>query len=223
MPNPDAVIKLKGQGVGQHGVLKIPLGDGPIMPTAGGPTIEELARAGRSALTYVTGSVLLRLDVPIFLDGITKRSPRENVKPELTEILELAAPPHGGPLPDFTAEGPLPYPYSGERFIMDWPEWGRLIPFPSGEGLLQAELVLKLVQFEDPRSLKPHKRGQGKVGLAPNRAVGTITLDRPENLVEVAGRYTNDPGEAKTIGKANGIHDLKRKLPKGTRLTIPAG
>ena len=223
MPNPDAVIKLRGQGVGQHGVLKIPLGDGPIMPTAGGPTIEELARPSRLALTYVTGSVLLRLDVPIFLDGITKRPTREDIKPELTEILELAVPPEGKPLPDFTAEGPLPYPYSGKHFIMDWPEWGRLIPFPSGEGLLQAELVLKLVQFEDPRALKPHKRGQGKIGLGPARAVGTVTLDRPESLVEVAARYTNDPGEAKAIGNANDIHDIKRKLPKGTRLKIPAG
>lgn len=204
------LIRLKGKGFN----FAVPLGDGPPMPTAGGPNIEELARPGRPGLTTVAGEVLKRVDIPAFWDGWSER---KNVQPDVMDVVGLA---EDLPLRDFTAEGPMIY--SGTRFIMDWPEWVRLVKSPGG-AILQAELVLKLVEFNDPGTIQPHKRGDRKIGLSPARAVGTITLDRPENLVEVAARYTNDPGEAKAIGKANGIHDLKRKLPKGTRLTIPAG
>lgn len=206
-------LKLQGKGF----KFFVPLGDGPIMPTAGGPVIEELARPSRVSLTTVTGRVLRRLDVPAFWDGWRNR---ENVQPDVMDVVGLA---EDLPLRDFTAEGPMIY--SGDRFVMDWPEWVRLVKSPGG-AILQAELVLKLVEFEDPVSLKPHKRGargKGGDGDGGTRAPATVTLDRPENLVEVAARYTGDPGEAKAIGKANGIHDIKKKFPKGTRLTIPAG
>ena len=201
--------------------LKVPLGDGPVLPVDGGPSIEERARPGRPALTAVTGQKLITLSVPAFWDGL-EGGRKENVKPDVMEVVDLAT---ELPEVDFTAEGPMPF--SGMRFIMDWPEWGRLVHFPSGQGWLQAELVLKLVEYNDPRSLKPHRkhshRGGGAGADGGTRAPASIVLDHPMNLVEVAAKFTGDPGDAKAIGRANDIHDIKKKLPKGRHLTIPAG
>jgi hypothetical protein len=126
------------------------------------------------------------------------------------------------PLRDFTAEGPMIY--SGMRFLMDWPEWIRQNRSPNG-ALWQAELVLKLVEFNDPKTIRSHKIGgkKDRGGDGGTRAPASIVLDQPMTLVEVAAKYTGDPGDAKMIGKANGIHDIKAKLPKGRHLTIPGG
>jgi hypothetical protein len=91
---------------------------------------------------------------------------------------------------------------------------------------LQAELVLKLVEFNDPQAIRTHvkgKGGRGGNGDGGTRAPASIVLDHPMNLVEVAAKFAGDPGEAKAIGNANGIHDIKKQLPKGRHLTIPAG
>lgn len=209
-------IKLRSKAF----TLWVPLGDGPVMPVDGGPSIEERARPGKPALTTVTGQKLITLAVPAFWDGLADGE-QENVKSDVMEVVDLSTelPPQ-----DFTAEGPMPY--SGMRFLMDWPEWVRLVPFASGQGWMQAELVLKLVEFNDPATIKVHRKGHGHHG--PNdsgaiRAPAAIVLDHPMNLIEVAAKYTGDPGEAKAIGKANDIHDIKKKLPKGRHLTIPAG
>jgi hypothetical protein len=202
-------IKLRAKGL----TLWVPLGDGPVMPVDGGPTIEERARPGRPSLTTVTGQKLITLAVPAFWDGLAS-GVKENVKPDVMEVVNLAT---DLPEQDFTAEGPMPY--SGMRFIMDWPEWVRLLPFPSGQGWMQAELVLKLVEFNDPRVIRRHRKGR-RIGLGRAQPVAT-TLFRPESLVEVAARVLGDPGKAKAIGKANKIHNIKKKLPKGRRLTIP--
>lgn len=207
-------IRLRAKGIN----LRVPLGDGPILPTGGGPNIEERSRPGRPALTTVTGQKLITLDVPAFWDGLAGGD-KENVKPDVMEIVDLST---DLPEVDFTAEGPMPY--SGTRFIMDFPEWGRLIPFPSGNGWLQVELVLKLVEYNDPKAIHTHRKGKGRrADDGGTRAPASIVLDHPMNLVEVAAKFAGDPGEAKAIGKANGIHDIKKKLPKGRHLTIPAG
>jgi hypothetical protein len=91
---------------------------------------------------------------------------------------------------------------------------------------LQAELTLKLVEYNDPRAIHTHVKGKGKHGGGGGggtRAPASIVLDKPMDLVEVAAKFAGDPGEAKAIGKANDIHDIKKKLPKGRHLTIPAG
>jgi hypothetical protein len=210
-----AKLKLRSKS----GTLWVPLGDGPILPGDGGPNIEEKARPGRSSPTTVAGQKLISLAVPAFWDGLAGGQ-KDNIKPDVMEVVNLAT---ELPEVDFTAEGPMPY--SGMRFLMDWPEWVRLVPFPSGQGWLQAELVLKLVEFNDPKALRPHVKGKGRnsTGDGGTRAPASIVLDRPMTLVEVAARYAGDPGEAKAIGNANGIHDIKKQLPKGRHLSIPAG
>lgn len=211
------ILKLKGKGF----TFYVPLGDGPIVPTAGGPNIEERARPGRPALTTVTGQLLKRFDVPAFWDGL-QGGEKANVKPDVMDVVDLST---DLPLRDFTAEGP--FLYSGMRFLLDWPEWTRLVPFPSGNGMLQVELVLKLVEFNDPNAIhtrhKKGKHGQGSSADGGTRAPASIVLPKPMTLVEVAAHYAGDAGEAKAIGKANGIHDIKKTLPKGRHLTIPAG
>lgn len=207
-------IKLRAKGLN----LKVPLGNGPILPSGGGPNIEERERPGRSALTVVAGQKLITLDVPAFWDGLADGK-KENVKPDVMDVVDLAT-----ELPeiDFTVEGPMPY--SGSRFIMDFPDWGNIIPFPSGQGWLQVELTLHLVEYNDTKDLQPHKKGSRHAAAnGGTRAPASIVLDRPMNLVEVAAKFAGDPGEAKAIGKANGIHDIKKTLPKGRHLTIPAG
>lgn len=205
-------IKLRSKGLTVH----VPLGNGPVLPTAGGPNIEERSRPGRSSLTHVTGQKLITLDVPAFWDGLADGR-KENVKPDVMEVIDLAT---ELPEVDFTAEGPMPY--SGMRFIMDWPEWVGLLPFPSGQGWLQAELVLKLVEYNDPAAIRTRRKGRrGRIGEAIQLTPASIVLDRPMNLVEVAARFASGPGDAKEIGRANGIHDIKQKLPRGRRLTIP--
>jgi hypothetical protein len=209
-------IKLRSK----YFTFRVPLGNGPILPVDGGPNIEERTRPGRPSLTTVTGQKLITLAVPAFWDGLADGQ-KENVKPDVMQVVDLAT---DLPAIDFTAEGPMPY--SGMRFLMDWPEWGNLLPFPSGQGWLQAELVLKLVEFNDPQAIHARKVGHGRDrgdGDGGVRAPASIVLPRPMNLVEVAAQYAGDPGEAKAIGKANGIHDIKKKLPKGRHLTIPAG
>lgn len=210
---PKLKLRLKGK------VILVPLGDGPILPTGGGPSIEERARPGRPALTQVIGRTLKTFDVPAFWDGISGGE-KENVKPDVMEVAELA-----DALPEipFIAEGP--FPYSGTRFVMDAPEWVNVLSFPSGGGFLQVSLVLKLVEYNDPHAIHEHKQGQHSQAAfdGGTRAPASIVLDHPMSLVEVAAKFAGDPGEAKAIGKANGIHDIKKKLPKGTHLTIPAG
>lgn len=212
MSPPRPKLKLKGKGF----TFYVPLGDGPIMPTAGGPNIEELARPGRPSITRNENQQLIRLDVPAFWDGLPDY---DDVEPDMMDVVNLAL---GLPMQPFTAEGP--FMWSGGRFVMDWPEWGKLWR-PKKQRLVQAELVLKIIEFNGTGDLKPHHRGSGGApgGDGGTRAPATITLPEPMNLVEVAAKYAGDPGEAKAIGNANGIHDIKKKQPKGTQLKIPAG
>lgn len=209
-----ARLKLKGKGF----TFWVPLGDGAITPTKGGPNIEERERPGREALTIVNGQLLKEFDVPAFWDGLAEGR-RQNIKPDVMEIVDLAT---DLPLRDFTAEGPMPY--SGSRFVMGWPDWTKIVPHPSGNGFVQVELTLKLVEYNDPRAVRTHKKGhkrKGGSGDGGTRAPATIELPRPMNLVEVAAIFAGDASEAKRIGKVNGIHDIKKQLPKGRKITIP--
>jgi hypothetical protein len=209
----DPEIILRGKGFR----IVVPLGDGAAMPTAGGPNVEELARPEKPALTQVSGQVLKRVDVPVFWDGWRQR---RNVWPDVMQVVGLCL---ELPLPDFTVEGPVPF--SGERFLMEWPEWVRLDK-SAGGAVLQAELVLKLVEFNDPNAIHERRKGHGGKGGGANggtTAPATITLKQPETLIEVAAHFMGDPGKAQAIGKLNGIHDIKKKLDKGTRLKLPGG
>jgi hypothetical protein len=198
-------IEFKGKGF----KLKIPLGDGPITPTAGGPEIEELKRPGRPNITRNENQALLRLDVPVFFDGLPKNEAQNVAVKRVVDLaMEL-------PLRDFTAFGP--FLWSGGRFVMDWPEWGKQW-YPRRYELMQAELTLKLVEFNASGDLKP-QRGSGgpkKHGLE------TVILYKPMNLIEIAALYEGDAGRAKALGKANGIHDIKKKLPQGTHIKLPS-
>jgi len=78
-------IKLRSKGF----TLRVPLGNGPVMPVDGGPNIEERARPGRTALTTVSGQKLITLAVPAFWDGLADGT-RENVKPDVMEVVDLA-------------------------------------------------------------------------------------------------------------------------------------
>lgn len=199
------VMTLQGKGF----KLTVPLGDGPIMPTAGGPEIEELKRPGRPNITRNENQQLLRLDVPAFFDGLpTNNAQNVAVKRVVDLSMEL-------PLRDFTATGP--FLWSGGRFVMDWPEWGKQW-YPRRYELMQSELTLKLVEFNGTGDTKPQRGSGGQ----KQHGLEIIILYKPMNLVEIAALYAGDPGQAKAIGKANGIHDIKKKLPQGRHIKLPA-
>lgn len=225
------IITLKGRGVS----MKLALGFGRAMPSAGGPVYGEAARAQRKPLTTYEGSALLRLDVPILLDSTNAyQDPngfnyRQDVWPLVERILALTRPKERGAVPpDFTIKGQIPF--SGLRCQMDWPEFlddeskGSPWVLDDGRTIRQA-LTLKLIEFVDPDPLRvgsadTHNEGTGPIG--PGEPVATEIQRQGETLVQVAARVYGTPALAVEIGRLNGIRDIRKKLDKGRRIALPA-
>lgn len=209
-------IELDGDGFN----FAVPLGDGPAMLTGGSPTWEEINRPGRIALTKYTGQTLIKLDVPVFLDGWPDRS----VENEIEQILRLCRGRKGNRPPDFTASGPIPY--SGARFVMELPDWGdgvRASKFHGIHGeLVRQELTLKLVQFITSAAIHFAPRGRfGDTAVGHGQPVETTVLHDGETLLEVSKRIYGTAGRAGAIGKRNGIKDTRRGLRAGKHLSLP--
>lgn len=214
---PAREIRLRGRKFD----FTIPLGGGRVVPTSGGATHEEGKRPQRSSLTVYEGETLIRLDVPVKLDGW----PDRNMQPRLDQILNLCFGDDGNRPPDFTASGP--FPFSGKRYCMDGlPEYGEGQGSPDSRiATVRQFLTLKLVEFENPDVIHATKR-RGRKARNSNGgtfAPGTIELPKEMTLVEVAATYLNDPGRAKEIGNLNDVRDVTKKLKKGRRLKLPGG
>jgi hypothetical protein len=198
------------------------LGGGNPTVSGGGATYEEQPRPGRSALTVYTGDALVKLDVPILLEGWRER---RDVMPTVEKILSIASggTKPGTPPPDFKATGP--FPYSGMRFQMELPEygegWGRSGNGPSGT-LHRLAMTLKLVQFEDPDTLDVRKRRYHAAVGDASVAGGNVTVTKGgESLLHVSNRVYGDTTHAKEIGDLNGIRDIRKPLKAGTKLNLP--
>jgi hypothetical protein len=195
----------------------VPLGGGPAVLSGGSPNWEEVARSNRVAMTDYRGQTLIRVDVPVLLDGW----PHDSVEDEVEQILKLCRGREGQRPPDFTASGPIPY--SGTRFVMELPEWGdglRSAPFRGRGGeLVRQELTLKLLQFIDPDTVR--FRRINRMGVGKGKPVQTTVLHDGETLLRVSTRMYGNPNRAGEIGKLNGINDTRRKLQAGRRLSLP--
>lgn len=193
--------------------LTAPLGLTPATISGGSPNWEEVNRPSRTALTNYTGQTLLRIDVPTLFDGWPDRP----VEDEIEQILRLCRSREGQRPPDFTATGPIPY--SGSRFVMELPDWGDGLRADLGTGirgaLVRQELTLHLIQFIDPETIRFRRKGayQRKRG-------GVITLAKDETLLQVSARIYGDTSWARELAAVNGIRDVRKKLPAGTKITL---
>lgn len=214
----DAVLIVRGPNFGPY---RYPLGDGPPVITGGGANWEEVARPERDPLTDFVGNSLITVDVPVLFNGW----PRENVGPEVRQVLDLARGWRGNRPPHFIAEGP--FPYSGHDFVMRIPEMGPSL-LSDGGALVRQAMTLKLLEWQDPAKVRFRRHGKHSGPARPPGldeamiAPTSIRLKRSENLLEVEHRYRGgDAFGAKALGEINGIRDIMKKLPKGTKIYLP--
>lgn len=212
MANPNARIRIRGKNFD----FSCPLGNGPAIVTGGGAEYEAGRRPQSDAVTLFQGNALLAVDVPVLFDGYREK---RDVWPQVERVLALCRGVERRPPPDFIATGPIPY--SNTRFQMSMPEWGDGLRSRSGLLIRQA-LVLKLVEYNDPTSIRFKKRY--KQGLSKdNRVVDappSITLNRPTSLLEIAVEFFHNADEATRIGRLNGIDDIRKKLKPGRRIKL---
>jgi hypothetical protein len=206
-----AVLQVNGKGFDYDW----PLGDGPAKLVGGGATFAETPRPERTSITDFTGNPLIRIDVPIFFDGFRQD---RSIEGHINQVLGLTrGDDDGTPPPDFTARGPIPY--SGLRYVMELPDWGDGDLNRRGEIVRQA-LTLHLVQWVDPASRVVDRRK--RMGISQAKSLGrVITLGHAETLIQIAGRFLHDPSRAPEIGALNGIRDVRKRLPAGTKVRLP--
>lgn len=214
--NPKAYIRIKGNAFD----FKCYLGNERAKVTGGGAAYSGQRRPQADAATLFEGNELITMDVPVLFDGW----PDKDIEPHVNQIYELCRGKNRQPPPSFIASGPIPF--SGTRFQMALPEDNGSLCAPDGTLVRQA-LTLKLIEYNDPSSIRfRHKPG---TSLGKSRSGGTeappnsIVLTRKENLLEVSSRVYGEPGMAHEIGRVNDIKDVRKKLPVGTRLKLPAG
>lgn len=222
--NDKAYIHIRGSGFD----FKCYLGNGRPRPTGGGAEYEAQRRPQSDAATLFQGNGLVMMDVPVLFDGWGPPGKRNDIGPRVDQVLGLCRGVGRRPPPNFIASGP--FPFSGSRFQMALPEYVEDNPAPIvGENgtLFRQALILKLIEYNDPTSIafkKIKPRGLGKSNNGGTEVPpASIVLKHPENLLEVAAKVFGDAGRASDIGDANGIKDLRKKLPVGKRLKIPGG
>lgn len=226
-----AEIELRGRNF----TLAIPLGSEPPIVIGGGARFEELTRPEETSLTVFEGNDPIRLDVPVLLDGWPHGGrPLRSVRPEVERILKLCEGREGNRPPWFKVQGPIPY--AGRKFVMaGTPTWGPTLRKESNGHFVWARqpLTLHLTQFEDPDTLRFRRRPRRQTGspsISDNEPVSQhvdaavplwVHATEGDTLVKISAAVFGDPSKAKAIGKANGIRDVRRKLPAGTKIKIP--
>lgn len=223
----DPVLTIRGTGF----EFDVPLGESPPVVSGGGAIWEEVARPERDALTDFVGNNLIQVTVPVLLDGWPPgRQPNEqpnNIAPHVRRIISLCRGQQGQRPPHFTAEGP--FIYSGWEWVMQLPEMGPSVSWPNGM-LVRQEMTLRLLEWNDPASIKfrkkdgKKKQGSGAAAIGPSHtAPGRVKLTRAENLLEVTARYLGEGVfRAKEVGELNNKRDIMKKWPAGTFIYLPA-
>jgi hypothetical protein len=213
--NPKAYIRIRGRSFD----FRCYLGNGRPRVTGGGAEYEAQRRPQADSATIFNGNGLLTVDVPVLFDGWGPPGDRNDIGPHLDQVYNLCFGRGRKPPPNFIAT--YPGPGSGSRFQMSLPEElddPKPIVGPGGTVFRQA-LVLKLVEFNDPSDIDFVKRGP--VASKKREAdLTSIVLQHPMSLLEVAAKFLNGPGDAKDLGDLNNVKDLRKKLPKGTRVKL---
>jgi len=221
--NPRAYIRIRGNGFD----FRCYLGNGRAKIVGGGAEYEAQRRPQSDAATLYTGNGLLMVDVPVLFDGWGPPGERRDIEPRVEQVRALAFGRGKRPPPSFVASGP--FPGSGERFQMALPEEldePRSIVGEDGVLYRQA-LMLKLVEYNDPTAIEWKTRPGANVGKARNGGIEapprSIVLDNPQTLLQVSSAVYGTPEHADILGDLNDIKDLRKKLPAGRRIKLPAG
>lgn len=212
MGNPKAEILI----VGSTFSFSVGLGDETARPSGGGPQYADEARPERGGLTVYTGDALIKLDVPVLLDGWKAQVDQQ---PLLNRIISIARGQATGERPpDFIATGPIPF--SGLRCVMEQPDFGDRMLGANGV-LYRQELTLKLVEFVDPDAVTIERRDAG--GAGARGASGSVPIyitKEGDTLIRISTKLYGNPGKAKELGDANGIRDIRKKLKGGVRIKL---
>ena len=213
--NPKAFIRFRGRSFD----FRCFLGNGRPRLTGGGAEYEAQKRPQADSATIFTGNALLTVDVPVLFDGWGPAGDRQDVGPRIDQVTNLCFGRGRKPPPNFIAT--YPGPGSGNRFQMALPEElddPKPIVGPGGTVFRQA-FILKLVEFNDPSDIDIIRRGP-VASKKQETNLTSIVLDHPMSLLEVAAKYLNGPSDAKDLGDLNDVKDLRKKLPKGTRIKL---
>lgn len=213
--NQKAYIRIRGRSFD----FRCYLGNGRPRLTGGGAEYEGQRRPQADSATIFTGNALLTVDVPVLFDGWGPVGDRQDVGPHIDQVTNLCFGRGRKPPPSFVAT--YPGPGSGNRFQMSLPEElddPKPVVGPGGTVFRQA-LMLKLIEFNDPDDIDVVKRGP-VASKAQEASVTSIVLQQPMSLLEVAAKFLNGPGDAKDLGDINNVKDLRKKLPKGTRVKL---
>lgn len=213
--NPKAYIRIRGRSFD----FRCYLGNGRPRITGGGAEYEAQRRPQADSATIFNGNGLLTVDVPVLFDGWGPAGDRNDIGPHLDQVYNLCFGQGRKPPPNFIAT--YPGPGSGSRFQMSLPEELE-DPKPivgAGGTVFRQALMLKLVEFNDPADIDFVKRGP--VASKKREAdLTSIVLQHPMSLLEVAAKFLNGPDDAKDLGTLNNVKDLRKKLPKGTRVKL---
>lgn len=228
-----AVVHLRGPEIGD---LRMRLGNGPSKLVGGGATVNEAARPEQSSLSDFAGNPLKRVDLPVYFDGfdgeIDVSRPHTINGEEFCGVEEVLALSQGGPKGQFPApflvlgdghgEAPIPFPHL--TWLLELPDWGDGQRGMAGQKLIRQELILHLIESNNPQDDVPipHQPSKNRMGLGNNLTVTrVITVKHTETLLEVAVEYFGDSTRAHEIGKLNGIRDIRTLIPVGEKLRLP--
>jgi hypothetical protein len=207
-------IRLIGTGFD----FEVLLGDTSPQVTDGFATWDEVKRVDRQPLTQFTANALLKMSVPVLLDG---HGTDTDQQPLLDRILALMRGANDNPPPTFTALGPIPL--SGRVWVMDGPDWGDSLRNTAGV-LVRQGLTLKLIEWSDPDTIKFKSDGPSNGGPTDRGAGGQriyVTKDG-DTLLSISKKLFKDTAHASVIGQLNGLRDIRKKLLPGIHLYLPA-
>jgi hypothetical protein len=196
--------------------IEVQAGDGAATPTAGLAGYEVVQRHKKKGMTSFVGVEPFQQDVPIFVDGLAEGRSVERIWEQLIAL-------GGGTV--FRAYGPVELPGRRHVFGAD-PEITEQVKDPEGRRI-RFRMVLKLMEFvpadqvgERKRHAPRHQRGEpGKTGGTAFPGT-SYTTSADETLIDVAKKLYGNWEMARAIGQKNGIADVHKPLPAGTKLKL---
>lgn len=204
----EGVVTLTGPGVS----LTLQLGaDAPTLDDLG-PSIEEIERIERKPITHWQAPGIVRMKVPVLLDGLADDADQQ---PVLDQIRAIAT----------TDDEPDPLTATGAIPLVNRQWWLESVAEAESNRnaagvLVRQALTLGLVEPVSadvlPAAVKPNAgRGGGRGGG------GTYTTKKGDTLRKIAAHLYGDPSFAKLIGDLNGIRDTRKELAPGRVLRLP--
>lgn len=190
--------------------------DTPVASGYGG--WEEVTRAKRKGFPNWQAQALVRVTVPLILDGWASGAPQD----QAIRGLENMASKRGNQRPP-TVKVDGPIPHADLVWVVESLDFGASLKNEAGQ-VLRQEATLGLMEWEDVDLLAKRKRGRDGPGGTGRRFTrvrmrGQGSKRRPEHLVEVVVRVLGDSSRWAEVRKLNKIkHPRKLKFKQKIRL-----